>query len=109
MDNKTIEKTILLVWLLFTIRFIFVSHWEILFLWPTLLVLDGLLQDNTTNQKNPGDKSPRANGINTQENLKIQEQWKHSMDLDNLITKLMDEEIKKARKKIAKKREKLGQ
>ncbi|GFS92721.1 hypothetical protein NPIL_160591 [Nephila pilipes] len=104
MDNKTIEKMILLVWLFFTFRFIFISHWEILFLWPVLIFLDGLIQQNITKQKEQGDNNPRGIGINPQEMTKIQEPQKHTMDLDKLITKLMNEEKRKARKNIEKKR-----
>ncbi|GFY56357.1 hypothetical protein TNIN_462341 [Trichonephila inaurata madagascariensis] len=56
MDPKTLEKTILLVWLYFTIRILFVTYWDALFLPPILLVLDSFFKDSKSNcQTQTGD------------------------------------------------------
>ncbi|GFX88760.1 hypothetical protein TNCV_1558051 [Trichonephila clavipes] len=49
MDDKILAKTILLVWLYFTIRILFVTYWDALFLPPILLVLDSLFKDSKSN------------------------------------------------------------
>ncbi|GFV40882.1 hypothetical protein TNCV_1637661 [Trichonephila clavipes] len=56
MDDKILAKTILLVWLYFTIRILFVTYWDALFLPPILLVLDSLFEDSKSNcQTQTGD------------------------------------------------------
>ncbi|GFT31722.1 hypothetical protein NPIL_546201 [Nephila pilipes] len=103
MDEKVIEKAILLVWFLFSIRFLFFSYWDILFLPPILIILDGLFKENIKKEEQQrGDKSPL--GIGAQKDNQIQERLKHSIDLDRLITKLMEEEKRKAIKKTTKKK-----
>ncbi|GFY34599.1 hypothetical protein TNCV_1372901 [Trichonephila clavipes] len=49
MDPKILAKTILLVWLYFTIRILFVTYWDALFLPPILLILDSLFEDSKSN------------------------------------------------------------
>ncbi|GFW48753.1 hypothetical protein TNCV_4243331 [Trichonephila clavipes] len=49
MDNKLLANTILLVWLYFTIRILFVTYWDALFLPPILLVLDSLFKGSNSN------------------------------------------------------------
>ncbi|GFW82973.1 hypothetical protein TNCV_4604001 [Trichonephila clavipes] len=44
MDHKTLAKIILLVWLYFTIRILFVTYWDVLFLPPILIILDSLFE-----------------------------------------------------------------
>ncbi|GFV34088.1 hypothetical protein TNCV_4121851 [Trichonephila clavipes] len=46
MDSKILAKAILLVWLYFTIRILFVTYWDVLFLPPILLILDSLFEDS---------------------------------------------------------------
>ncbi|GFS54857.1 hypothetical protein TNCV_3575871 [Trichonephila clavipes] len=56
MDDKILAKTILLVWLYFSIRILFVTYWDALFLPPILLVLDNLFEDSKSNcQTQTGD------------------------------------------------------
>ncbi|GFY55346.1 hypothetical protein TNIN_437651 [Trichonephila inaurata madagascariensis] len=56
MDPKILEKTILLVWLYFTIRILFVTYWDVLFLPPILIILDSLFEDSKSdNQTQTGD------------------------------------------------------
>ncbi|GFV67448.1 hypothetical protein TNCV_4621291 [Trichonephila clavipes] len=44
MDHKILAKIILLVWLYFTIRILFVTYWDVLFLPPLLIILDSLFE-----------------------------------------------------------------
>ncbi|GFU72627.1 hypothetical protein TNCV_4838551 [Trichonephila clavipes] len=56
MDPKILANTILLVWLYFTIRILFVTHWDALFLPPILIILDSLFEDSQSNiQTQTGD------------------------------------------------------
>ncbi|GFR12473.1 hypothetical protein TNCT_373991 [Trichonephila clavata] len=56
MDHKTLEKAILLVWLYFTIRILFVTYWDALFLPPVLIVLDSLFKDSKSDTQTLTDK-----------------------------------------------------
>ncbi|GFS63171.1 hypothetical protein NPIL_68571 [Nephila pilipes] len=96
-----LEKVILFVWLWFSIRFLFFNYWEILFLWPILIILDGQFQNNTQHQETLGDKSPPEIGQTTQKETKFNEQRPHSADLDKLIKKMMEEEKKRILKKTS--------
>ncbi|GFY24739.1 hypothetical protein TNCV_1017851 [Trichonephila clavipes] len=51
MDNKTLEKIILLVWLYFTIRILFVTYWDVLFLPPLLIILDSLFEGSKSDSQ----------------------------------------------------------
>ncbi|GFT27212.1 hypothetical protein TNCV_40491 [Trichonephila clavipes] len=77
MDDKILAKTILLVWLYFTIRILFVTYWEALFLPPILLVLDSLFKDSKSNcQTQTGDhfQVRKNNSENNKEVKKEQDQ-----------------------------------
>ncbi|GFR29903.1 hypothetical protein TNCT_640041 [Trichonephila clavata] len=87
---------ILLVWAWFSIRFLFFSYWEILFLPPILVLLDGFYNTTTIRrEKQLGDSNPEALGRHTQEDSKFQEQRKHSASLDKLIQKMIEDEKKR--------------
>ncbi|GFY34584.1 hypothetical protein TNCV_1372741 [Trichonephila clavipes] len=72
MDPTMLEKTILLVWLYFIIRILFVTYWDALFLPPILLALDRLFQnsksDNATQTEDDhfqaGKEGPENNEVN---------------------------------------------
>ncbi|GFQ71321.1 hypothetical protein TNCT_207471 [Trichonephila clavata] len=83
MDHKTVEKTILLVWLYFTIRILFVTYWDALFLPPILIVLDNLFKNSKSDSQtqtevpfqatqNDSEKNKRVNKEDDQ-NLTIKE------------------------------------
>ncbi|GFY73831.1 hypothetical protein TNIN_14711 [Trichonephila inaurata madagascariensis] len=93
MNQDSLDKTILLVWAWFAIRFLFFNYWDILLLPPILLLLDGF-HDNYTkiHEKQPGDGDPEAKGHTTEEDSKFQECYKHTISLDKLIEKLMEDE-----------------
>ncbi|GFR25327.1 hypothetical protein TNCT_199861 [Trichonephila clavata] len=100
MNQDTTDKMILLAWVWFTIKFLFFSYWEILFWPPIILLLDGSRHVSILDQeKIPGDLDPVAFGRTTQETCKIQEQYKHSADLDRLIRKMIEEEKERISKK----------
>ncbi|GFY48145.1 hypothetical protein TNIN_280061 [Trichonephila inaurata madagascariensis] len=50
MDHKTLE-IILLVWLYFTIRILFVTYWDVLFLPPLLIILDSLFEGSKSDNQ----------------------------------------------------------
>ncbi|GFU35339.1 hypothetical protein NPIL_89251 [Nephila pilipes] len=78
---------ILFAWLWFTIRFLFFNYWEIIFLLPILISLDGLFEINTKHQEHQGDKDPPEIGLATQKETEINEQRTYSTELDILIKK----------------------
>ncbi|GFR15728.1 hypothetical protein TNCT_286861 [Trichonephila clavata] len=99
MNQDTTDKMILLAWVWFTIKFLFFSYWEILF-WPLIIyLLDGSRHFNTLHEERTGGLDPEAFGRSTQVDCKIQEQYKHSADLDRLIRKLIEEEKERILKK----------
>ncbi|GFX87948.1 hypothetical protein TNCV_4374131 [Trichonephila clavipes] len=102
MNQDSIDKFILHVWVWFTIRFLFLNCWDILLLPPILLLLDGFHEINTKkHEKQLGDGDPEAKGHTTEEDSKFQERYKHTISLDRLIEKLMEDEkerILKAKK-----------
>ncbi|GFU56409.1 hypothetical protein TNCV_2609311 [Trichonephila clavipes] len=51
MDHKILARIILLVWLYFTIRILFVTYWDILFLPPILIILDSLFEGSKSDSQ----------------------------------------------------------
>ncbi|GFU37772.1 hypothetical protein TNCV_1466351 [Trichonephila clavipes] len=51
MDHKILARTILLVWLYFSIRILFVSYWDVLFLPPILIILDSLFEGSKSDSQ----------------------------------------------------------
>ncbi|GFY34542.1 hypothetical protein TNCV_3095241 [Trichonephila clavipes] len=86
MDPKILAKTILLVWLYFTIRILFVTYWDALFLPPILLILDSLFEDSKSNVQT-------QTGEHFQARKKKSENNKVKRDQDqNLTVKEIDSE-----------------
>ncbi|GFY34713.1 hypothetical protein TNCV_4701941 [Trichonephila clavipes] len=56
MDHKMLAKTILFVWLYFTIRILFVTYWDALFLPPILIALDRLFQNSKSDNATQTEK-----------------------------------------------------
>ncbi|GFQ69009.1 hypothetical protein TNCT_642971 [Trichonephila clavata] len=93
MNQDSLNKIILLVWAWFAIRFLFFNYWDILLLPPIILLLDGFHEKNTKNhEKKPGDEDPKAKGHTMEEDSKFQERYKHTISLNRLIEKLMEDE-----------------
>ncbi|GFT96270.1 hypothetical protein TNCV_3907081 [Trichonephila clavipes] len=87
MDDKILAKTILLVWLYFTIRILFVTYWDALFLPPILLVLDSLFNDSKSNcQTQTGDHF-QVRKKNPENNKYVKKEQRQ-----NLTVKEMDSE-----------------
>ncbi|GFY76638.1 hypothetical protein TNIN_26831 [Trichonephila inaurata madagascariensis] len=99
MNQDTLDKIILLVWVCFSIRFLFFSYWDIVFLPPILILLDGLhnIEDH---EQVSGDSNPEAGGRYTQ-GSKFKEQKKHFTSLDILVQLMIQEELERIGKKPA--------
>ncbi|GFY40091.1 hypothetical protein TNIN_423441 [Trichonephila inaurata madagascariensis] len=90
---------ILLVWACFTIRFLFFSYWDIVYLPPILLLLDGFQRNN--DEQLSGDSDPEAIGRHTQEDRKFKKKGKHTASLDILIQIMIQEELLRIGRKSA--------
>ncbi|GFY63288.1 hypothetical protein TNIN_449301 [Trichonephila inaurata madagascariensis] len=75
------------------------SYWDIIFLSPILLLLDGFQNDITDHQNLLGDSDPEARRRRTQKDSKFKKQWKHSACLDILILIMIREELLRIGKK----------
>ncbi|GFY34734.1 hypothetical protein TNCV_4702151 [Trichonephila clavipes] len=87
MDPKILAKTILLVWLYFTIRILFVTYWDALFLPPILLILDSLFEDSKSNIHTQTGDLFQARGKKSENNKEV----KREQD-QNLTVKEFDSE-----------------
>ncbi|GFT78139.1 hypothetical protein NPIL_578481 [Nephila pilipes] len=72
----------------------FFNYWEIVLLLPILISLDGQFEIDIQHQEKLGDKDPPVIDLTTQKEIKINEQRPHSIDLDKLIKKMIEEEEK---------------
>ncbi|GFT46138.1 hypothetical protein TNCV_62661 [Trichonephila clavipes] len=90
MDPKILEKTILLVWLYFTIRILFVTYWDALFLPPILIALDSLFEnsksDNVTQTEEDRFQDKKKVSENNKELNKEQDQSLTKEDYFQKIT-----------------------
>ncbi|GFQ77797.1 hypothetical protein TNCT_352361 [Trichonephila clavata] len=98
MNQGFLDKMILLVWLYVAIRFLFFSYWDIVFLPPILLLLDGFQNNITSHQNLSGDSDPEAIGRRTQKDSKFKKQGKHSASLNILIQIMIQEELLRIQK-----------
>ncbi|GFW37661.1 hypothetical protein TNCV_415471 [Trichonephila clavipes] len=87
MDNKLLANTILLVWLYFTIRILFVTYWDALFLPPILLVLDSLFKDSNSNCQTQTVDHFQARKKNSENNKEVKKE-----EDQNLTVKETDSE-----------------
>ncbi|GFQ80838.1 hypothetical protein TNCT_704391 [Trichonephila clavata] len=100
MNQENLDKMILLVWVCFSIRFLFFSYWDIL-LWPPILLLVNEFNKNIQNHElSSGDSEPEAIGRHTQEESKFKEQKKRLTSLDFLIQIMIQEELQRIEKKL---------
>ncbi|GFR01521.1 hypothetical protein TNCT_430731 [Trichonephila clavata] len=102
MNQETLDKMILLLWVRFSIRFLFFSYWDILLLPPLIILLAGFQKNNNMHhEKQSGDLDPEAKGRHKQEDTKLQEQKKHCISLVQLRHKIIQDELHRIEKKIA--------
>ncbi|GFT11495.1 hypothetical protein TNCV_2523141 [Trichonephila clavipes] len=102
MNQEAIDKMILLLWVWYSIRFLFFSYWDILLSLPIIILLHGLQKNNNIHLgKQSGDWDPKAKRYHTQEGTKMQEQKKLSTSLDILIQKMIQDELHRIEKKLA--------
>ncbi|GFU05007.1 hypothetical protein TNCV_4496621 [Trichonephila clavipes] len=102
MNQETVDKMILLLWVCFTIRFLFFSYWDILILPPILILIDSArFHNNTQDQEHLSeDTNPEAKSHHTQDS-KFKEQRKHFTSLDILVQLMIQEELQRIEKKSA--------
>ncbi|GFV50578.1 hypothetical protein TNCV_3122751 [Trichonephila clavipes] len=93
MNQETLDKIILLVWVCCSIRFLFFSYWDIVFLPPLLLLFDAFQNNNNIQGQLSGDLDPEARGHRKQEDKKLKKQGKHTASLDILIQIMIQEEL----------------
>ncbi|GFQ66712.1 hypothetical protein TNCT_514461 [Trichonephila clavata] len=73
---------VLLVWMCFSIRFLFFSHWDILLLPPILILLDEFHKNIQDHEQLPGDWNSEAIGRHMQEDSKFKEQRENFASFD---------------------------
>ncbi|GFY64481.1 hypothetical protein TNIN_457501 [Trichonephila inaurata madagascariensis] len=89
-----------------SIRFFFFSYWDILLLPPLIVLLERLQKNNNIHcGKQSGDWDPEAKGLHTQEDTKLQETRKHSISVDLLIQKMIQDELHRIEQHITTKQE----
>ncbi|GFU72544.1 hypothetical protein TNCV_22261 [Trichonephila clavipes] len=85
-----LEKTILLVWLYFTVRILFVTYWDALFLPPILIALDRLFKnsksDNATQTEEDHFQVRKKDSENNKEVNKVQNQNLKNSNFQKLTT-----------------------
>ncbi|GFS96185.1 hypothetical protein TNCV_1141561 [Trichonephila clavipes] len=102
MNQESIDKMILLLWVWYSIRFLFFSYWDILLSLPIIILLHGLQKNNNIHLGNQsGDWDPKAKSYHAQEDTKLKEQKKLSTSLDILIQKMIQDELQRIEKKLA--------
>ncbi|GFW89268.1 hypothetical protein TNCV_4934361 [Trichonephila clavipes] len=92
MNQETMDKMILLVWVYVSIRFFFFSYWDIVFLPPLILLFDAF-QNNSIQEQLSADLDPKSIGCRTQEDKKFKKPGKHTASLDILIQLMIQEEL----------------
>ncbi|GFY57129.1 hypothetical protein TNIN_409621 [Trichonephila inaurata madagascariensis] len=83
---------ILMVWVYFSIRFLFFSYWGIVFLPPLFLLFDEFQNNNSQGQLLE-DSDPEARGHRTKEDRKFKKQGKPTASLDILTQIMIQEEL----------------
>ncbi|GFV49835.1 hypothetical protein TNCV_1391171 [Trichonephila clavipes] len=87
MDPKTLEKIILLVWLYFTIRILFVTYWDVLFLPPILIILDSLFEGSKSDSQAQTEDTFQATKKDSKNNKAVNKEQD-----ENLTVKEIDSE-----------------
>ncbi|GFU04909.1 hypothetical protein TNCV_1290211 [Trichonephila clavipes] len=101
MNQENLDKMILLLWVCFTIRFLFFSYWDILILPPILILIDTARFHNTQDQEHlSGVTNPEARDRHTQDS-KVKDQRKHFTSLDILVQIMIQEELQRIRNRAA--------
>ncbi|GFS58690.1 hypothetical protein TNCV_4518371 [Trichonephila clavipes] len=95
MNQEALDKMILLVWLCFSIQFLFFSYWNILILPPILLLFDEFNKYIQNHQTLAGDSEPEEIVHHTEDDSKFKEQRKHYTSLDILIQIMIQEELQR--------------
>ncbi|GFT79534.1 hypothetical protein TNCV_1325971 [Trichonephila clavipes] len=95
MNQETVDKMILLVWVCFSIRFLFFSYWDILLLPPILILFDEFRKNIQHHENLSGDSNSEAIGRQTQEDSKFKDQRKSLISLDILIQIMIQEELQR--------------
>ncbi|GFW89300.1 hypothetical protein TNCV_4934681 [Trichonephila clavipes] len=99
MNQDTLDKIILLLWVFVSIRFFFFSYWDIVFLPPLLLLFDAFQNGNNIQGQLSGDLEPKSIVRRAQEDRKFKKQGKHTASLDILIQIMIQEELLRIRNK----------
>ncbi|GFV41984.1 hypothetical protein TNCV_2751651 [Trichonephila clavipes] len=87
MDHKILARIILLVWLYFTIRILFVTYWDVIFLPPILIILDSLFEGSKSDSQAQTEDTFQATKKDSKNNQAVNKEKD-----ENLTVKKIDSE-----------------